>query len=165
MTEKVARTKSHKKIEGVREEDGKEAAKSAGADLRGAIGALYPKTALPVSLAVNVLKLSSSGSVLAANMKIPAVSSMFEAGSGKPTANVDVAGALFDEQGKSVGSFQDRITITANSQLSPTTSLLYNYRTVIKPGLYQLRVPAHDQKSGRIGSAMRWIDVPDLAGH
>jgi VWFA-related protein len=159
MTEKLARPKSQKNAQ-----DAKQGAKSAGQDLRGALQALYPKTALPIFLAVNFLNLSTSGSVLAANMKIPAVSSMFEAGSGKPTANVDVAGALFDDHGKQVGGFQDRLTITANSELSPTDSLLYNYRTVVKPGLYQLRVAAHDQKSGRIGSAMRWIDVPDLAG-
>src|SRR5260370_27947492 len=32
-------------------------------------------------------------------------------------------------------------------------------------GLYQVRVGVRDLKSGRIGSAMRWITIPNLSVH
>jgi hypothetical protein len=31
------------------------------------------------------------------------------------------------------------------------------------PGIYQVRVAARDEKSGRVGSALQWIVIPDLA--
>jgi hypothetical protein len=33
----------------------------------------------------------------------------------------------------------------------------------LKPGLYQVRVAARDDKSGRVGSAAQWIEIPDLS--
>jgi hypothetical protein len=42
-------------------------------------------------------------------------------------------------------------------------SLYYNYQIRIKPGLYQVRVAARDTRSGRTGSAVQWIEIPDLA--
>ena len=33
---------------------------------------------------------------------------------------------------------------------------------MIKPGLYQVRVAARDEKDGRAGSGFQWIEIPDL---
>ena len=33
----------------------------------------------------------------------------------------------------------------------------------LKPGIYQVRVAARDDRTGRVGSTARWIEVPDLA--
>ena len=39
---------------------------------------------------------------------------------------------------------------------------MYNHFSVIKPGLYQVRVAARDAKEGRSGSGFQWIEIPDL---
>lgn len=41
--------------------------------------------------------------------------------------------------------------------------IYYNFRTKLKPGLYQVRVAAMDEKSGRVGSASQWVEIADLS--
>jgi hypothetical protein len=41
--------------------------------------------------------------------------------------------------------------------------ITFTYPAKLPPGLYQVRVAARDDKSGRIGSAHSWIEIPDLA--
>ena len=41
--------------------------------------------------------------------------------------------------------------------------IMYTYPTTLEAGLYQVRVAARDDKSGRIGSAHSWIRIPDLS--
>jgi VWFA-related protein len=142
--------------------------KTAASELREALRATYPKDALPTALALYFLNLVNAGTVLAASMKITVEPDAFSVLNGKQTAFIDVAGVVFDDQGKSAGSFQDKLTISARSaevQLKRAESLTYSHRVTLKPGLYQVRVAARDQKGERTGSATRWIEVPDLAAH
>ena len=39
------------------------------------------------------------------------------------------------------------------------------HQIFLKPGLYQVRVAAHDEKSGHVGSANSWVEIPDLTSH
>ena len=41
--------------------------------------------------------------------------------------------------------------------------LFYSSQIRIKPGLYQVRIATRDRKSGQVGSAQQWIEIPDLA--
>ena len=40
---------------------------------------------------------------------------------------------------------------------------MFTYPAKLPPGLYQVRVAARDDKSGNVGSAHAWIEIPDLA--
>jgi VWFA-related protein len=142
-------------------------ARTATEELRLALGAPYQKNGLPISLALHFLNLATPGTVLAAAMKIRADAETFSVINGKPTALIDIAGIVFDDNGKPVRAFHDQLTISATSgevQVAPHENFIYNYRATLKPGIYQLRVAARDQKTGQLGSAMRWIEMPDLAG-
>jgi len=135
-------------------------------ELRTALRSVFPKTALPVSLSLNFLNLPERGSVISSSVEIPAASIMFETAGATPTAAVQLAGLVFDEQGKLANSFEQRVDLRGNSQTAniPTEgSVYYNQYSSLKPGLYQVRVAAYDLKGGRIGSAVQWIEVPDLA--
>jgi hypothetical protein len=48
-----------------------------------------------------------------------------------------------------------------DSRNAPT--VIYNYPAPLKPGIYQVRVAARDERSGTLGSAMQWIVIPDLS--
>jgi hypothetical protein len=41
--------------------------------------------------------------------------------------------------------------------------VIYSYKVPLKPGIYQVRVATRDDKTGKVGSGARWIEVPDLA--
>src|ERR1051325_3869512 len=42
-------------------------------------------------------------------------------------------------------------------------AIIYNHRTTLTPGIYQVRVAARDDQTSRVGSALKWIVIPDLA--
>jgi len=133
-------------------------------DLRAALRSVYPKTALPVSLSLNFLNLPDKGSVISTSVEIPAASIVFDTAGPTPTASVHVVGLVFDDQGKVVNSFEQRVGLRGTSQTANTAqgSVYYNQYSPLKPGLYQVRVAASDLKGGRTGSAVQWIEIPDL---
>jgi hypothetical protein len=45
----------------------------------------------------------------------------------------------------------------------PNANVSYVFPVFLEPGLYQVRVAARDDKSGRTGSAHGWVDIPDLS--
>jgi VWFA-related protein len=134
-------------------------------ELGAALRAPYPKNGLPVAISLNFIDVPQYGATLTAALKISTTSLVLEAQGGPPTAIVDVSGAIFDDQGKSISTFNKRLTIKAKStegKSPPPDNIFYNHFTVIKPGLYQVRAAAIDEKQGTIGSAMEWIEIPDL---
>jgi VWFA-related protein len=125
----------------------------------------YPKSDLPVSISLNFLDVAQYGSTLTTSIKIATNSLVLEMQEGQPVAAIDVAGGVYDDQGKPVSSFNKHLTIKSKSTEAkppPPANVYYSHFTTIKPGLYQVRVAAVDGKQGRAGSAVRWIEIPDL---
>jgi VWFA-related protein len=125
----------------------------------------YPKSDLPVAVSLNFLDVAQLGATLTASIKISTSSLVLESHEGPSMAEMDVAGGVFDDHGKAVSTFNKHLTIKSKSgdaKSQPPDSVLYNHFCVIKPGLYQVRVAAVDTKQGRAGSAVRWIEIPDL---
>ncbi len=82
-----------------------------------------------------------------------------------PTATLDVAGLVLNDQGKSVSSFSKRVTVRASNRSGVAQlpdNFFYNHFSLMKPGIYQVRVAALDLKQGTRGSAHQWITIPDL---
>lgn len=134
-------------------------------EITAALRAPYPVTALPVSIALTFLDTAQHGGTLTTSVKVSANSLTLDLQAETPTAVVDVAGFVLNDQGKSISSFNKRITIKANSkgvagQLPDY--FFYNHFSIVKPGLYQVRVIAIDTKKGTRGSSYQWIEVPDL---
>jgi VWFA-related protein len=137
-------------------------------ELREAISSLYPVKALPTQLGLIYVDMPDKGIVLTASIQIATQFMTFSHTEDKQTAILDLAGVVLDDRGKSVASFKDRLNVAVNStnaadQTNP--NLIYNFQSPLKPGLYQVRVAVHDSHGGRTGSAMQWIEIPDLASH
>jgi VWFA-related protein len=134
------------------------------ADFREALTAFAPKRGIPTMVSTSYLDTPTSGALLTASMQVAAEGLNYGA-DGKQQAAVDIAGVVLTDQGKPAASFKTRLNI---SPLSPdpskpdTSSVIYNYKTPLKPGLYQVRVAAREDRTGRVGSSMQWIEVPDL---
>ena len=130
-----------------------------------ALRAPFQKSDLPVSISLNFLDVTQYGSTLTTSIKIATKSLVLENQDGQPVAAIDVAGGVYDDQGKPVSSFNKHLTIKSKSTEAkppPPENVYYSHFTTIKPGLYQVRVAAVDGKQGRAGSAVRWIEIPDL---
>lgn len=141
------------------------ARKTPNEEISAVLRAPYPASSLPVAIALNFLDTTQYGSTLTSSVKIGTGALAVESQSGAPTAVVDIAGLVLNDQGKSVSTFNKRFTIkiTPNgATIKPPENVFYNHFSLIKPGLYQVRVAAVDVTNGTSGSAYQWIEIPDL---
>lgn len=141
------------------------AANSAPARLRESIAAAYPERGLPVLMSADYYDVAGKGATLSTAIQIPIEFLEFEQQpNGKNQAAIDVSGIYYDDKGVAKESFLERIIATS---LAPSTSsgdrdITFTYPAKLAPGLYQVRIAARDAKSGRIGSAHAWFEIPDL---
>jgi VWFA-related protein len=134
-------------------------------DLQTALTNFSPTKSLPTLLSVKYLDTPDHGPVLTASMQVRMASLNGTNDSTEPVA-VDLAGVVLNDLGKPAASFKTRVTLAPlpSDQTDPDrAAVIYEYRTPIKPGIYQVRVAARHSKSERVGSAMQWIEIPDLS--
>ncbi len=135
--------------------------------LREVLGAAYPDRGIPIGLNLNFVHSPQDKSMLlSTSFRIPAESLSFSLEDGKQKATVQLLGLIFNDQGQSGARFSERLTITAASESlvkGSDAGLSYVFPVFVAPGLYQLRVAARDEKSGRTGSAQGWVEIPDLS--
>lgn len=135
--------------------------------LNAAATSLVPARDLPVSLSVSYLDLPVEGASVAVNLQIDgrAVEFTTEPG-GQTKANVDLLGLVYNADGKREKYARELLTVdgpTAALAKAGRRDLFHSYRLKLAPGLYQVRVAARDAKSGRAGSAVQWVEIPDLS--
>lgn len=138
------------------------APRTAEADLLVTLGALYPKDALPVALSVGYVNTPEQGLALKASMQMAREALGVSSGEVEKS-EVDVIGAAVDDRGVVV-TFKQVLTVapdpTAQNRQQP---VVWHQQLKLPPGLYQVRVAVRERSSGRTGSALEWIEVPDTA--
>jgi VWFA-related protein len=149
------------------EEDKKSAKQEseADADLRGALNDSHSTQALPLQLSLICLDTPANGPVLTTSIQAP-TDFLSYGNEGRDPASLDVAGVVLNDQGKRVAVFKTELKVNpaSASEGGPASSnVIYNNRSPLKPGIYQVRVAVRDARSGILGSAMEWIVVPDLS--
>jgi hypothetical protein len=76
-------------------------------------------------------------------------------------ATIKLAGVVLNDKGKIASNFKNQLNIDPPKS-GASDAIFYNHHTPLAPGIYQFRVAARDEKSGRVGSAIQWIVIPDL---
>ena len=146
-------------------------AETANANTKGVEGALVSalsahsdKTGLPTKLAVSFIDVPGSGPVLTAATQM-ATDVLGYGADGKQPAAIDLAGVVLNDSGKQAGGFKTRLNVTPVSATTTANNptVQYSHKLPLKPGIYQVRVAARDEKSGRVGSAAQWVEIPDLS--
>ena len=144
-------------------EEGK-ASKPEAAEIQAALTAFAPQRALPTQLNVSFLDVPEKGPVLTASTQVSTDALSYGA-DGAQQAAVDLAGVVLNTEGKTVSSFKTRLNI---KPLPPERAseagagVVYSHRAPLPAGIYQVRVAARDEGGKRVGSAHRWIEIPDL---
>jgi VWFA-related protein len=142
--------------------------KSTENDLTKVMFAPYPTRDIPVSLTLHYVNTAAKGQILSAVMEVSNEFLSFVPTDGKRTAILSVAGTFLDEHGKAGAVFGNKITMNDLSidAAKEGNVLSYTHSVLLGPGLYQVRVAARDERTGRSGSENAWIEIPDLAsGH
>ena len=132
----------------------KEKPKTPEAELSNALSDFYPAGGLPTLLSLTYLNTPTNGLVVTSSIEI--------SGTGAQSAAIKLAGVVLNDKGKIASSFKNQLNIDPPKS-GGSDSIFYNHHTPLAPGIYQFRVAARDEKSGRVGSAIQWIVIPDLA--
>ena len=138
-------------------------AKEAEADFRAALMSPAGRRGLPVALSASFVDVPGSGPVLTGSVEVGTAALNYGA-DGKQPASVDVVGVVLNEQGKTVSSFTKRLTVAPGATpAGEQAGVIYNHKAPLAPGLYQVKAAARDARGGQLGSAVQWIEIPDLS--
>ncbi|HKU74315.1 MAG TPA: VWA domain-containing protein [Pyrinomonadaceae bacterium] len=125
--------------------------KTSETELRDALSDFYPESGLPTLLSLTYLNTPANGLVVTSSIEISA----------RGASTIKLAGVVLNDKGKIASSFKNQLNIEP-AKSGDSGSIFYNHHTPLAPGIYQFRVAARDEKSGRVGSAIQWIVIPDL---
>jgi VWFA-related protein len=134
-------------------------------EIKEALSDLVMRKALPVFLNVSYIDMPGTGGIAYSAVQLGGSALSFDNTDGKQTAAVDLVLAVLDDKGKQVSALKDRLSIAVGGSDAANAAqheLGSSYQMKLAPGLYQVRVAARESKSGRIGSAVQWIEIPDL---
>jgi VWFA-related protein len=130
-------------------------------EIRDALSDYYPSAALPTVLSLTYLNTPKNETVLTSSIQV-ATNRLTYGTDGQQPASLRLAGVVLNDKGKIASSFKNQLNVKPLSEPVDSGSILYNEHTPLPPGIYQVRVAARDEKSGRVGSALEWVVIPDL---
>src|SRR5262245_40382344 len=134
-------------------------------EMREGLGSLVPLREIPVEMAVDFLDVSQGSSGALVNLHVDASQLTLRLLNGTHQSALDMLMALFDEKGKAAASFVERISVNVRPErLENAVKNGFNYRRLmaLKPGFYQARVAIREEGSARMGSASKWVEIPDV---
>jgi VWFA-related protein len=127
-------------------------------DMRVLIDSPLPVNEIGTELSTDIYQMPGIGTRVLASIKISREALTFDAFEGKQAADVDIGGIFYDDKGKPKTSFVGRLKIYTDSS-GNNTPAIYRFQSWLTPGLYQLRVGIRDVRTGRSGSATKWVRV------
>jgi VWFA-related protein len=133
-------------------------------EIRGGLGSLFPLRGIPVEMAVDFLEISEGNLGALVNVHIDASQLNLRQMNGTHQTALDMLLALFDEKGKAVASFVERLNVNVRPERLENAikhGLSYRRLTKLKPGFYQARVAVREEDTARMGSASKWVEIPD----
>ena len=113
---------------------------------------------LRAAVAVGYKRTSGANMQLTSTAQVSAQSP----GDGGGTIVVNVLGAVFDSNGKAVGSFKQRVEVTRTRANAPPVYTNVNHQVDVPPGLYQVRVIAAERGTDHLTGVMDWIEIPKV---
>ncbi len=161
-----ASSKKNKKEEAATPTTAQPSVSTGDRELLSALSSQYARTMLPTSLSLGYVNSAEAGMILTASIELPreGLNLLARPPGGAPDARakVDVAGAIVNDRGKVVNNFKQEISFPFRMLEDASRRVMYSYQARLAPGLYQVRVATRDPLSGRTGSALRWVEIPDI---
>ena len=134
-------------------------------DMRIVIDAPVSQHQIPTSLDLTLSQMPGVGTQVRATIQISREALTFDLSDGKQSADLDIGGIFYDDKGKPLNSFVGRLRVfpvPVDASADRRSQAVYAFHAWLPAGLYQVRVGVRDIKSGHIGSAMQWIEIPKV---
>ncbi|MBO0860947.1 MAG: VWA domain-containing protein, partial [Chloracidobacterium sp.] len=135
-------------------------------EMREGLGSLVPLREIPVDMAVDFLEASNGNSGVLVNLQVDAAQLDLRRVNGTLQSSLDMLIALFDENGKVAASVLESVKVDIKQERLETAlknGFSYRQLMTLKPGFYQARVAIREEGSARMGSASKWVEVPDIS--
>ena len=131
-----------------------------------ALGSLFPLQDVPLRLAADFIALPPQGSQAVLKIHVELKNVPFEHEDDRYRADLEIAGAVYDETGTLVGDVAGEraaLNLTAESYVRTVAEGLTLQKSVpLPPGLYQVRLAAREASRSLLGSVSRWVEIPDV---
>jgi VWFA-related protein len=126
---------------------------------------LLPLTGIPVRLVADFVDLPPDGPRALVKAHIDVGQLGFERKIDHQAAELDVAGAVYDEAGDTAavipGETSSLKLPLENFQTVRREGLLYEKAVALRPGRYLVKLVVRDPSSGLLGNAAEWVEIPD----
>ena len=131
-------------------------------ELQTALRAALPTAGLPTTLALGYVNGQNGLGLLTASIEVEHTALTYEQGE-QPRATFDAVGIVLNDQGKPINGFRQQLDVRPVPGADTTGQhVVFSSQMRVPPGLYQVRVATRDTRSGRVGSAMRWVEIPEF---
>ena len=131
-----------------------------------ALGSLFPLQDVPLRLAADFIVLPPQGSQAVLKIHAELKNVPFERKDDRYRADLEIAGAVYDETGNLVGDVAGEraaLNLTAESYVKTVAEGLTLQKSVpLPPGLYQVRLAAREASRSLLGSVSQWVEIPDV---
>jgi hypothetical protein len=127
-------------------------------DMRVLIDSPVVQSEISTELSLDMYQMPGIGTRVIASVKMSREALTFDAFEGRQAADVDIGGIFYDDKGKPKTSFVGRLKVYGETA-GNNTPAIYRFQSWLTPGLYQLRVGIRDVRTGRSGSATKWIRI------
>ena len=131
------------------------------------LGSLFPLRELPVALSADFVRIPVEGSQVVVSANVDLAKANFTPGPERQEGAIEIVAVVYNETGGVAANLQAQ---RVGMSLRPEThdrvikeGLRYRKTAKLSPGLYQVRLVAREESTGRLGSASEWIEIPDLA--
>jgi len=136
-------------------------------EMRTALRSLAPLTAIPVHLSADFVSLQNDVTELVVSGQIDIATVPFVQLGDRYQAIVEAVAVVCNESGEVATTLQTErtaIDVTgADTEQVLKRGLAYQKAVALGPGRYQVRLAAREDTTGQLGSAWRWVEIPDLA--
>ncbi len=165
-TEEKVRTEATLARKAKEDPTDKTVVKARESQMRAGLTSLFPMRAIPIEIAADYVDVADMGQVAIITAHVDAGALNFApVKDSHQQSLLDVVTLVFDEKGKVVGNLSERLNLSLRPQVFDSVRRNgFTYRKVValKPGFHQVRLAIREEGSGMVGSATRWVEVPDI---
>jgi VWFA-related protein len=134
-------------------------------ELGQALGSLFPLEGVPMRMSADFIDLPPSGTQAVIRARIDVSGVPFVPSGDRYDADLEIVGAVYDEDGRSVGDVsgeQAQLSLTEASYRRMMADGLTVQKTVaLRPGRYQVRMAVREGSRSLLGSTSQWLEIPD----
>lgn len=124
-----------------------------------------PITDLPLAVEVNYFRLAKGSYFVPVAVKVPGTELELVKRRGADSTEFDFIGQVRDAKGKLAGMVRDNVRVTLKGEASGQAarrSILYDSGFTLPPGVYNLKVLARENTTGKMGTFETKFPVPDV---